>query len=52
MGSFRYSELFFTKYLGAYIQRQMRAGRSVIIPKFGTFTFTHPDVNLAVRHKL
>jgi hypothetical protein len=40
-----------TKIQGAYIQRQMRGGRSVIISKFGIFTFTHADVDLTVENK-
>lgn len=32
--------------LGKYLSRNLRNGRGVIIPKFGTFTFTAPVVNL------
>jgi len=35
--------------LGAYIARQLRNGKGVGIPKFGNFTFTSTDVDLAVR---
>ena len=35
-------------YKGAYLSRQLRTGRAVVIPKFGSFTFTAPSVRLAV----
>lgn len=31
---------------GLYISRQMRMGRGIIIPNFGTFTFSAPNVLL------
>jgi hypothetical protein len=33
---------------GNYIARQLRFGKGVSIPKFGNFTFSAVDVNLAV----
>jgi hypothetical protein len=32
--------------VGSYISRQLRMGRTVIVPKFGRFTFTAPIINL------
>ena len=37
-----------TFFEGHYIQRQLKAGKSVNIPNLGIFTFTYPDVNLRV----
>ena len=34
--------------IGAYLSRQLRMGRAVVIPQFGSFTFTAPQVRLAV----
>jgi hypothetical protein len=38
-----YDEL---KFKGFYLKRQISMGRGVIIPHFGTFTFTAPEVTL------
>ena len=42
--------------LGSYIAKQLTNGKGVIVPRFGTFTFTAAEVNLAVssvlRHSL
>ena len=35
--------------LGNYIARNLRQGRAVAVPKLGLFTFTPPEVDLAVR---
>ncbi len=32
--------------LGLYINKNLRMGRGVIVPKFGSFTFTPPEVRL------
>jgi len=33
---------------GLYLSKNMRMGRGVTVPKFGTFTFTPPEVRLKV----
>jgi len=33
---------------GAYINRQMRTGRSIQVPKLGIFSFSAPSVSLTV----
>ena len=33
---------------GSYIAKQLVNGKGVIIPRFGSFTFTAAEVNLAV----
>lgn len=35
-------------FLGSVIANQLKLGRGLIIPKFGTFTFTFPEVDLKV----
>jgi len=32
--------------LGMYIQRQLRGGRAVNVPKLGIFNFSHPEFKL------
>jgi hypothetical protein len=36
------------KALGLYINKQMRSGKGVWIPKFGHFTFTAANIDLSV----
>jgi hypothetical protein len=36
------------KGFGSYIAKQLRNGKGVGVPKFGNFTFTATDVDLAV----
>lgn len=38
--------------IGLYLSRQMRFGRAIKIPKFGTFTFSNPKINLEVEFNL
>lgn len=33
---------------GSYVARLLRAGKGVNVPKFGSFTFSSSDVDLAV----
>lgn len=34
--------------LGSYVAKQLSNGKGVIIPRFGSFTFTAAEVNLTV----
>ncbi len=36
--------------LGSYIAKQLVNGKGVIIPRFGSFTFTAVEVDLSVRN--
>ena len=38
------------KGFGSYVAKQLRNGKGVIVPKFGHFTFSAPNVDLAVRY--
>ena len=38
--------------LGQYISKHMKLGKGVWIPKFGQFTFTGMNVDLAVSYNL
>ena len=40
------------KGFGSYIAKQLRNGKGVIVPRFGHFTFSAPNVDLAVNHIL
>lgn len=42
MGVLRYRGF----YAGRFIANQLRCGRGVIVPKFGSFTYSAPDVTL------
>ena len=33
---------------GSYVAKQLRNGKGVCVPKFGNFTFSAPNVDLAV----
>ena len=47
--SLNYINQLINKYIkGSYIAKQLRLGKSVIIPKFGIFSFSVPFVNLEV----
>lgn len=37
------------KGFGSYVAKQMRNGKGISVPKFGNFTFTACNVDLAVR---
>jgi hypothetical protein len=49
-----FGKLFVSTYnfSGSSIQKQLKLGRAVVVPKFGIFTFTTPDVDLNVKYIL
>jgi hypothetical protein len=40
------------KGFGSYIAKQLRNGKGVFVPRFGNFTFSAANVDLAVIHSL
>jgi hypothetical protein len=36
------------EHVGNVVQKHLRIGRGIVVPKFGIFTFTFPEMNLSV----